>query len=128
MSLYPGITADEYVRRDRERTRIATAALGSVTRVVVEKDGVYTEFWADQWAVAVQDGGRTLKLFANGTGVHAAQLSAECFGVPAPTVDVVGSSDSAINAALRQRYGSSIPTGTAPRSRPHTHSDSVWDQ
>lgn len=118
MALYPGITADEYVRMDRERTRIASAAVEAVTRVVVEKDGVYTELWADQWVVAVQDGGRTLKLFAIGTGVQAAQLSAECFGVPAPTVDVVRSSDSGINAALRQRYGSSIPT------RP----DSVWDQ
>ncbi|WP_078345200.1 hypothetical protein [Mycobacteroides chelonae] len=127
MTLYPGITADEHVRRDHERTQIATAALGSVTRVVIEKDGVGTEFWADQWIVDVQDGGRTVKLFANGTGVQAAQLAAEFLGLPAPTVDIVGSSDSGINAALRQRYGSSIPTGTAPRPRPQTPSG-FWDQ
>ncbi|RIS72873.1 hypothetical protein D2E70_08425 [Mycobacteroides abscessus] len=29
------------------------------------------EFWSDHWAVSIQDGGRTVKLFAEGDGMDA---------------------------------------------------------
>lgn len=106
-----GATADvdAYVAKARRATALAEDAFGSVTRLVVEKDGVYTEFWADSWIVDVQDGGRTVKLFAKGTGVVAARTAAEFLGVPAAAVDTVASSDAAINTALRARF----PTTTA---------------
>ncbi|MBE5453034.1 hypothetical protein E3G45_005024 [Mycobacteroides abscessus] len=88
----------------KAKSALAEDAFGSVTRVVVEKEGVYTEFWADSWIVDVQDGGRTVKLFAKGTGVVAARTAAEFLGVPAVAVDTVTSSDAAINAAVRARF------------------------
>ncbi|MDM2402118.1 hypothetical protein PP613_23575 [Mycobacteroides abscessus] len=83
---------------------LAEDAFGTVTRLVVEKEGVYTEFWADSWIVDVQDGGRTVKLFAKGSGVAAARTAAEWLGAPAVTVDTVASSDATINAAMRNRF------------------------
>ncbi|MGL5441685.1 MAG: hypothetical protein ACRDDJ_04375 [[Mycobacterium] stephanolepidis] len=97
-----------YRRRDFERTALAEHAVGSVTRVVIEKDNVYCEFWADSWIVDIQDGGRTLKLFARGSGVEPATVAAEYLGVQAPTVRTVrtvASSDVAINDAFQQRFG-----------------------
>lgn len=34
----------------------------------VISDGTRKEFWADSWDVHIQDGGRTVKLFAKGDG------------------------------------------------------------
>lgn len=57
------VTADEF-----------TSAMDGVTRVVlVNAEGVIVEAWADSWDVRVQDGGRTVKLFAQGGGSAAAQ-------------------------------------------------------
>lgn len=84
--------------------RLAGCASGGVTRLVVEKEGVCTEFWADSWIVDIQDGGRTVKLFGKGTGVVAARTAAEWLGVPVAAVDTVASSDPAINAAMRDRF------------------------
>lgn len=92
-------------RSDEAATAKGRDALGSVTRLVVEKDGVYTEFWADDWDVHIQDGGRTVKLFARGQGVDAARVAAEFLGVPATTVRTAACSDPAINAAIERRFG-----------------------
>lgn len=85
--------------RSRE-SRDARVALADVTRLVVEKDGVYTEFWADSWDVHVQDDGRTLKLFSRGDGVQAAKVAAEVFGRSVSEVKTVASSDRGIDEAL----------------------------
>ncbi len=61
---------------DTSRTNSASSACESVTRVVVAQDNVYTEYWADSWRVLVQDGGRTVKLFATGKGEDAASTRA----------------------------------------------------
>lgn len=82
------------------RSRDARVALVDVTRLVVEKDGVYTEFWADSWDVHVQDDGRTLKLFSRGDGVQAAKVAAEVFGASVSEVKTVASSDRGIDEAL----------------------------
>ena len=48
---------------------LPAAADGPVlTRLVVVRDGAATEYWADSWRVEVQDGGRTAKFFAQGSG------------------------------------------------------------
>lgn len=39
----------------------------TVTRIDVIRP-LRNEFWSDHWAVAIQDGGRTVKLFAEGDG------------------------------------------------------------
>ncbi|SKO15778.1 hypothetical protein [Mycobacteroides abscessus] len=96
---------EAYRRRDIERTTLAEHAAGSVTRLVIEKDNVCCEFWADSWIVAIQDGGRTLKLFARGTGVEPATVAAQCFGEQGSTVRTVASSDMSINDALQRRFG-----------------------
>ncbi|WP_100513941.1 hypothetical protein [Mycobacteroides abscessus] len=98
------VTADCNAEKDRRATALAEDAFRSVTRLVVEKEGVYTEFWADSWIVDIQDDGRTAKLFAKGTGVAAARTAAEWLGAPAVAVDTVASSDAAINAAMRDRF------------------------
>jgi hypothetical protein len=40
-------------RADATSTATGRDALGSVARLVVEKDGVYTEFGADAWDVGL---------------------------------------------------------------------------
>lgn len=42
-----------------------------MTRLVVVKDDVYTEYWAEAWRLFVQDGGKTVKLFADGDAAEA---------------------------------------------------------
>jgi hypothetical protein len=37
---------------------------------VVLVDDAYTEYWADSWSILVQDGGKTVKLFARGDGAE----------------------------------------------------------
>lgn len=44
--------------------------LSGITRVHVVAYGRSFEFWADNWHVFIQDGGRTLKLFQEGSGVQ----------------------------------------------------------
>ncbi|GAB4664304.1 hypothetical protein [Mycobacterium avium] len=51
-----------------ERRQAAEEALEDVTRLVIVKDGVYKEFWADSWRVSLQDRGRTVKFFSVGNG------------------------------------------------------------
>lgn len=82
------------------RTGDARTAFADVTRVVVEKGGVFTEYWADSWDVHVQDGGRTVKLFARGDGVAAAMTAGEAFGASVSEVATVASSDPGINEAV----------------------------
>lgn len=96
-----------YRRRDFERTTLAEHATSGVTRVVIEKDNVYCEFWADSWIAAIQDGGRTVKLFARGAGVEPARVAAEYLGGEAPSVRTAASSDGDIDAAFQQRFGTS---------------------
>lgn len=107
---------EAYRRLDLERTALAEHAVGSVTRVVIEKDNVYCEFWADSWIVAIQDGGRTLKLFACGTGVEPAAVAAEYPGAQAPIVWTVASSDTAINAAFQRGFATGGPHGALPEA------------
>lgn len=56
---------------DEHRNPLAEQACQDVTRVVVVQNGVYTEYWAQSWRVDIQDGARTLKLFAEGDGSEA---------------------------------------------------------
>jgi hypothetical protein len=56
---------------DEERYPLAEEACRDITRVVVVKDGAYTEYWAQSWWVDVQDGAKTLKLFAAADGSEA---------------------------------------------------------
>lgn len=65
---------------DVERTAAAENALQDVTRLVVVKDGTYTEHWADSWRVDVQDGGRTVKFFSVGDGGGAVAARSEELG------------------------------------------------
>lgn len=58
-------------RLDDARNPLAEQACQDVTRVVVVKDGVYTEYWAESWRVDIQDGAKTLKLFATGDASEA---------------------------------------------------------
>lgn len=44
--------------------------------VIVRDDGTAHEYWADSWRMVVQDGGRTLKAFAHGSGAKAAKQRA----------------------------------------------------
>ena len=97
-------------RADEAATVKTHDALGLVTRLVVEKDGVSTEFWADAWDVHIQDGSKTVKLLARGEGVASARVAAEFLRVPAETVRTAGCSDPAINAAIELRFG----RGTLP--------------
>lgn len=65
---------------DRARTAAVEDALRAVSRLVVVKDGAYTEHWGDSWRVDVQDGGRTVKFFAVGDGSDAADARAAELG------------------------------------------------
>jgi len=47
---------------------LGSAASTGLTRVVIVKDDGVVEYWAESWRVSIQDGGRTLKLFAHGDG------------------------------------------------------------
>lgn len=50
---------------DRHRTELVTDATEKTRRVVVfDREGKSYEFWAPSWRLDVQDGGRTLKLWA----------------------------------------------------------------
>ena len=75
------------IRINSERTATAAAACEDVTRLVIVKNGAYTEHWADSWRVSVQDAGRTIKFFATGDGGSAIEeRSAELgamFGISA---------------------------------------------
>jgi hypothetical protein len=44
-----------------------------ITRVhiITPGDSPNKEYWADEWEAHIQDGGKTLKLFAKGTGASA---------------------------------------------------------
>jgi hypothetical protein len=43
----------------------------TVTRIVVVHPGGDTERWADNWTIHIQDDGRTVKFFPNGSGAVA---------------------------------------------------------
>lgn len=93
---------------DWQRTAAARSAVEKVTRLVVEKDSIYTEFCSDRWDLDVQDGGKTVKLFAKGSGVQAATIAAQWLGDEhARPYPVVVSSDSEINSTLQQRFAAS---------------------
>jgi hypothetical protein len=48
-----------------------------ITRVDVVTPGMVKEYWADSWKTHIQDGGRTLKLIADGDGAgHKAERDA----------------------------------------------------
>jgi len=62
---------DAEIALEAERDPLAERVCQDVTRVVVVKGVVYQEFWADSWQASVQDGARTLRLFARGDGSEA---------------------------------------------------------
>ena len=57
---------EEALKIRLERSAAAEEAFQSVTRVVVIKNGAYTEHWADSFHVRVEDAGRTVKLVSVG--------------------------------------------------------------
>ena len=73
-----GIVPDQGL--DQRLSARVDEAFSATTRVVLVAGGVTTEHWADSWHVLVQDGGRTVKLFASGTGGAAAQERKEALG------------------------------------------------
>jgi len=73
------MTRDEHVL-DLRRTAVVGEAAECVTRVVVVKDGMYKEYWADGWRISIQDAGRTVKFFARGDGSAAIETRAAEFG------------------------------------------------
>ncbi|MDM2402079.1 hypothetical protein PP613_23380 [Mycobacteroides abscessus] len=52
------------------RDRAGREAFQDVTRIVVVNADGYTEYWADAWMISVQDGGKTVKLIACGSGAQ----------------------------------------------------------
>jgi hypothetical protein len=74
------IDDDEALKAAHDRTVAAAHAFEAVTRLVVVKDGVHTEHWADSWRVDVQDGGRTVKFFSVGDGTGAVTDRAAALG------------------------------------------------
>jgi hypothetical protein len=53
---------------------LARKAMKGVTRIVLVQNGAYTEFWAGDWRADIKDEGKTLKLFASGSGQAAKDL------------------------------------------------------
>ncbi|SLH41544.1 hypothetical protein [Mycobacteroides abscessus] len=93
---------------DWQLTAVARSAAAKVTRLVIEKDGIATEFWADRWDLSIQDDGRTVKMFAKGSGVQAATIAAQWLGdLQARPYPIVASSDAEINSILQQRFADS---------------------
>lgn len=50
-----------------------------ITRVDIITAKDRREYWADEWTTLVQDGGRTLVLYAHGSGEDARVARAEAF-------------------------------------------------
>ena len=67
-------------KSDQRLSARVDEAFNAATRVVLVEGGATTEHWADSWRVLVQDGGRTVKLFASGTGVAAAEDRKKALG------------------------------------------------
>lgn len=70
----------EHEFKQRERSALGNNAFQDVTRVVlVTENGEYPEYWADSWRVSIQDGGKTVKLIANGNGKEAIEARNSAF-------------------------------------------------
>lgn len=67
-------------RVDAHLSEHANEAFRTATRVVVVGGGTCTEHWADDWHVLVQDGGKTVKLFARGDGAASAEERKKALG------------------------------------------------
>ncbi|MBE5477705.1 hypothetical protein E3G68_005038 [Mycobacteroides abscessus] len=79
-------------KREHDRTNMGNQALEDVTRVVIIADNTYTEYWADSWKISVQDGGKTVKLIAQGDGTSAVESRNQALG------EILGMSSDAAGA------------------------------
>lgn len=67
-------------KREHDRTNMGDQAFEDATRVVIIADNTYTEYWADSWKIFVQDGGKTVKLLAQGDGASAVESRNQALG------------------------------------------------